>query len=124
METYDLVVIGGGPAGYVGSIRAAQLGMKTMCVEKRKRFGGPCLNVGCIPSKALLDATEHYHQVCHASKDFGVDVQGVSFDLLQMMKHKDRVVGGLQDGIDFLFKKNKVTRSVATARIRACPSFS
>ena len=119
METYDLVVIGGGPAGYVGSIRAAQLGMKTICIEKRKRLGGTCLNVGCIPSKALLDATEHYHQVCHASKDFGVDVQGVSFDLLQMMKHKDRVVGGLQDGIDFLFKKNKVTRSVATARIHA-----
>lgn len=116
-ELYDLVVIGGGPAGYVGSIRAAQLGMKVACIEKRPRLGGTCLNIGCIPSKALLDATEHYHQVLHASEGFGVSVERVSFDLSKIMKHKDSVVGGLQDGIDFLFQKNKISRFVGTGKV-------
>lgn len=116
-ELYDLVVIGGGPAGYVGSIRAAQLGMKVACIEKRPRLGGTCLNIGCIPSKALLDATEHYHQVLHASEGFGVTVEGVGFDLLKIMAHKDAVVGGLQDGIDFLFQKNKISRFVGSGRV-------
>lgn len=116
-EVYDLIVIGGGPAGYVGSIRAAQLGMKVACIEKRPRLGGTCLNIGCIPSKALLDATEHYHQVLHASEGFGVTVERVGFDLSKIMKHKDSVVGGLQDGIDYLFQKNKIIRLTGTGKV-------
>jgi dihydrolipoamide dehydrogenase len=116
-ELYDLIVIGGGPAGYVGSIRAAQLGMKVACIEKRPRLGGTCLNIGCIPSKALLDATEHYHQVLHASEGFGITVERVGFDLSKIMQHKNSVVGGLQDGIDFLFQKNKISRFVGTGKV-------
>lgn len=118
-EVYDLVVIGGGPAGYVGSIRAAQLGMKVACIEKRPRLGGTCLNIGCIPSKALLDATEHYHQVLHASAGFGVTAERVGFDLSKIMQHKDSVVGGLQDGIDFLFQKNKISRFIGAGKVQS-----
>lgn len=116
-EIFDLVVIGGGPAGYVGAIRAAQLGMKVACIEKRKTLGGTCLNVGCIPSKALLDATEYYHHSKHALTGFGVLAKEVSFDLNGIMKHKNATVKGLTDGIDFLFKKNKVTRIFGSGRI-------
>lgn len=116
-EVFDLAVIGGGPAGYVGSIRAAQLGMKVACIEKRPRLGGTCLNIGCIPSKALLDATEHYHQVLHASEGFGITVERVGFDLSKIMQHKDSVVGGLQDGIDFLFQKNKISKFAGTGKV-------
>ena len=108
--TFDLIVIGGGPAGYVGSIRAAQLGMKVACIEKRERLGGTCLNVGCIPSKALLDATEHYHHAKLSLSGFGIKVKEVLFELSEIMKHKENVVKGLADGIDFLFRKNRVAR--------------
>jgi dihydrolipoamide dehydrogenase len=107
-EIYDLVVIGGGPGGYVAAIRAAQLGLKTACVEKRGTLGGTCLNVGCIPSKALLQSSEKYEEAAHELNDHGVGVGAVSLDLGRMMGRKDKVVGDLTKGIEFLFKKNKV----------------
>lgn len=105
---YDLVVIGGGPGGYVGAIRAAQLGLKTAVVEKEKVLGGTCLNVGCIPSKALLESSEHYHTALHDLKKHGVQVGPVSLDLGTMMNRKDKVVLENNKGIEFLFKKNKI----------------
>ncbi|HCR85867.1 MAG TPA: dihydrolipoyl dehydrogenase [Alphaproteobacteria bacterium] len=108
-EMFDLVVIGGGPAGYVGAIRAAQLGMKVACVEKRPTLGGTCLNVGCIPSKALLHSSELYEQAKH-SEAHGIIAKDVKIDVAAMIKRKDNVVSELTKGIDFLFKKNKVTR--------------
>ena len=106
-EQYDVVIIGGGPGGYNAAIRAGQLGLKVACIEKRKTLGGTCLNVGCIPSKALLHATELYES---AEKDFesmGLKAK-VSFDIKDMMAAKDKTVSGLTDGIKYLFKKNKV----------------
>lgn len=108
MSNYDLVVIGGGPAGYVGAIRAAQLGMKVACVEKRGALGGTCLNVGCIPSKALLKTSERYEEAEHEFEGQGIKVKGLGIDLKQMMKNKDGIVGNLTKGIEGLFKKNKV----------------
>lgn len=116
-EVFDLAVIGGGPAGYVGSIRAAQLGMKVACIEMRDRLGGTCLNIGCIPSKALLDATENYHHSKHALSGFGIKTGDVSFEMNGLMNHKETVVKGLADGIDFLFRKNKVTRIRGKGRV-------
>jgi dihydrolipoamide dehydrogenase len=107
-KTYDLVVIGGGPGGYVAAIRAAQLGMTTACVEGRGRLGGTCLNVGCIPSKALLHSSEMFAQAAHGLAAHGVAVGDVSLDLGTMMGRKDKVVDDLTKGIEFLFKKNKV----------------
>jgi dihydrolipoamide dehydrogenase len=107
-DSYDLIVIGSGPGGYVCAIRAAQLGMKVACVEKRKTLGGTCLNIGCIPSKALLHASEKFHEAKDGLGDFGVKVSGVNLDLSKMMKFKDEVVGANTKGIEFLFKKNKI----------------
>ncbi|HTZ77005.1 MAG TPA: dihydrolipoyl dehydrogenase [Stellaceae bacterium] len=107
-ESYDVVVIGGGPGGYVAAIRAAQLGLKTACVEKRSSLGGTCLNIGCIPSKALLQSSEHYVEAQHALAQHGVKVAGVSLDLGTMQARKDKVVGENTRGVEFLFKKNKV----------------
>ncbi|MEM1409430.1 MAG: dihydrolipoyl dehydrogenase [Pseudomonadota bacterium] len=109
-QEYDVVVIGGGPGGYNAAIRAAQLGLKTACIDKREtgKFGGTCLNVGCIPSKAMLHASEAYE---HASKhfaDLGVKVEGLSLDLERMLGQKAEAVDGLTKGIEFLFKKNGV----------------
>lgn len=106
--SYDLIVIGAGPGGYVCAIRAAQLGMKVACVEKREKLGGTCLNIGCIPSKALLHASERYEGAQHHLKDLGIEVSGVKLDLPGMMKHKDKVVADNTKGIEFLFKKNKI----------------
>ena len=105
---YDLVVIGGGPGGYVTAIRAAQLGMRVACVESRSALGGTCLNVGCIPSKALLHSSELYHEATHVFADHGIKTGKVSIDLAGMMGRKDKVVGDLTKGIAFLLRKNKV----------------
>ena len=106
--SYDLVVIGTGPGGYVCAIRAAQLGLKTAVVEKRKTHGGTCLNIGCIPSKALLHASEVYEEVAHGLGGLGVVVGKPKLDLAGMMKHKDETVGANVQGVAFLLKKNKV----------------
>ncbi|WP_397591298.1 dihydrolipoyl dehydrogenase [Sphingorhabdus sp.] len=106
---YDLIVIGAGPGGYVAAIRAAQLGLKTACAESRETLGGTCLNVGCIPSKALLHASEMFHEAQSGSlTKFGIDFSGVSLNLDQMHAEKAKAVGELTGGIEFLFKKNKV----------------
>ena len=107
-KAYDLVVIGGGPGGYVAAIRAAQLGMTTACVEGRGSLGGTCLNVGCIPSKALLQSSEKFAEATKHFADHGIKVKDVSLDLKAMLGRKDKVVGDLTTGIEFLFKKNKV----------------
>ncbi|OYW85116.1 MAG: dihydrolipoyl dehydrogenase, partial [Sphingobium sp. 32-64-5] len=106
---YDVLVIGAGPGGYVAAIRAAQLGLKTACAESRETLGGTCLNVGCIPSKALLHASEKYEEVAGGLlAKYGVKVKGADLDLAAMMAEKTKVVGSLTGGIEFLFKKNKV----------------
>src|SRR3954463_9298793 len=107
-ENFDLIVIGGGPGGYVAAIRAAQLGFKTACVEMRKSLGGTCLNVGCIPSKALLESSEHFHIAKNKLAKHGVMVEGLKLDLAAMMKRKDTVVRQLTGGIAGLFKKHKI----------------
>merc|ERR1712169_109371 len=104
----DLVIIGGGVAGYVGAIKAGQEGLKVACIEKRGMLGGTCLNVGCIPSKSLLNNSHLYHQILHDTKKRGIDVGDVKLNLTQMMKAKDESVTGLTKGVEFLFKKNKV----------------
>ncbi|MCF3945939.1 dihydrolipoyl dehydrogenase [Acidiphilium sp. AL] len=108
-EQFDVIVIGGGPGGYVCAIRAAQLGMKVACVEKRATLGGTCLNVGCIPSKALLQSSENYHALLHGFAQHGVMAKEASFDLARMMGHKTDVVTANVKGVEFLFRKNKVT---------------
>lgn len=105
---YDVIVIGSGPGGYVAAIRAAQLGMKTAIVEKYSTLGGTCLNVGCIPSKALLDSSEHYHNAAHTFKTHGINLNDLKVDLPQMISRKDDVVKQNVDGIQFLMKKNKI----------------
>jgi len=105
---YDLIIIGAGPGGYVAAIRAAQLGLKTACVEKRAALGGTCLNIGCIPSKALLNSSEKFEEANHSFAAHGVELGSVKLNLKAMMARKDKVVGDLTKGIEFLFKKNKV----------------
>lgn len=105
---YDVAVIGGGPGGYVAAIKAAQLNLKTICIEKRGTLGGTCLNVGCIPSKALLNVTHKYHDVEQNFSKMGLNVKNLSYDMVAMQKHKDKVVKGLTMGIEMLFKMNKV----------------
>ncbi len=110
MNQHDLVVIGAGPGGYVAAIRGAQLGLNVACIDAEAALGGTCLRVGCIPSKALLEASERYHEAGHALADFGVKVSGVELDLERMLKRKEGIVAGLTQGVAGLFKKNKVTR--------------
>jgi dihydrolipoamide dehydrogenase len=116
---YDLIVIGSGPGGYIGAIRAAQLGMKVAVVEKDKTFGGTCLNVGCIPSKALLHASELYEEAGHDFPKMGIQVGNRALDLPAMMKFKDEGVDGNVKGVAFLFKKNKVDNYQGVGRIAA-----
>jgi dihydrolipoamide dehydrogenase len=116
-QSYDLVVIGSGPGGYIAAIRAAQLGMKTACIEKDPSLGGACLNVGCIPSKALLDSSERFAEVTKTLPRHGIKVGGVELDLGEMMKRKEKVVDGLTKGVAGLFKKNGVDRVEGAARI-------
>jgi dihydrolipoamide dehydrogenase len=105
---YDVIVIGSGPGGYVAAIRCAQLGLKTACIEKYATFGGTCLNVGCIPSKALLDSSEHYYNATHTFAEHGIKVKDLKVDIRQMIKRKNEVVEQTTGGISFLFKKNKI----------------
>lgn len=114
---FDLIVIGAGPGGYVAAIRAAQLGLKTACIEKRGTLGGTCLNVGCIPSKALLHSSEKFEEAQSHLAEHGVKVGKVELDLKTLMARKDKVVDDLTKGIDFLFKKNKVTNITGAAKI-------
>jgi dihydrolipoamide dehydrogenase len=114
---YDVAIIGGGPGGYVAAIRAAQLGMKVACVEKGDALGGTCLNVGCIPSKALLHSSERYSEARHEFGDQGIEVGEVKLDLGRMMARKDKIVGDLTKGVEFLFKKNKIDWVRGTGRI-------
>jgi len=109
MEKFDVTVIGSGPGGYVAAIRCAQLGMKTAIIERYNSLGGTCLNVGCIPSKALLDSSEHYHNATHTFTTHGIDITGVKVNLKQMIARKADVVKQNVDGINFLMKKNKIT---------------
>ena len=116
-ETFDVIIIGAGPGGYVCALRAAQLGLKTACVEKRATLGGTCLNIGCIPSKALLMSSENFEAATHDFKDHGVMVEGVKLDLARMHARKGEVVAANVKGVEFLFKKNKVTWLKGEGRI-------
>lgn len=116
---YDLVVIGAGPGGYVAAIRAAQLGLRVACVESEARLGGTCLRVGCIPSKALLEASERYSDAKHHFAEIGIKVSGLELDLDTMLKKKDSIVTGLTGGIEFLFKKHKIVRLAGHGQILA-----
>src|SRR5215470_8561146 len=113
-QTFDVVVIGAGPGGYIAAIRAAQLGFKTACIEGWKNakgelaLGGTCLNVGCIPSKALLGSSEEYEKASHHLEDHGITVSGLKLDLAKMQSRKDAIVTKMVKGVEFLFKKNKI----------------
>ena len=109
MADFDLIVIGAGPGGYVAAIRAAQLGMKVACVEKEQTLGGTCLNIGCIPSKALLNSSEKFAEISKHSEEHGISTGKVELDLSKLMQRKNKIVKQLTSGIGFLFKKNKVT---------------
>ena len=120
MSAFDLIVIGGGPGGYVAAIRASQLGLKTALIDKRETLGGTCLNVGCIPSKALLNSSEKYADAANGHLDgLGIQLGKVSLDLEAMMASKDEIVKSLTGGIDLLFMKNKIKRLQGTASITA-----
>ncbi len=108
-ETFDVIIIGSGPGGYVCAIRAAQLGFKVACVEKRATLGGTCLNIGCIPSKALLQSSENFHEAAHSFKDHGIEIGEIKLDLARMQARKGEVVAANTKGVEFLFKKNKIT---------------
>src|SRR5690606_23650590 len=105
---YDVVVIGSGPGGYVGAIRAAQLGLKVALIEKYNTLGGTCLNVGCIPSKALLDSSEHYHDALHKFVDHGIETGKLKVNMETMINRKNEVVNQTCKGVEFLMKKNKI----------------
>ncbi|MEP7002571.1 MAG: dihydrolipoyl dehydrogenase, partial [bacterium] len=115
----DVVILGGGPGGYVAAIRAAQLGFNTVCVEMDKTLGGTCVNVGCIPSKALLNSSEHYEFMNQHAAEHGIGVDGIRLDLAKMLKRKDDVVGQNTKGIEFLFRKNKITWAKGFGTLRA-----
>ena len=114
---HDLVVLGGGPGGYVAAIRAAQLGLNTACIDENDQFGGTCLRVGCIPSKALLESSHLYHEATHGMQSHGIKVEGAAIDLQAMLKRKDDVVSALTGGVNMLLKRNKVTSYVGRGRI-------
>jgi dihydrolipoamide dehydrogenase len=116
-ESFDVIVIGAGPGGYVCALRAAQLGMKVGCVERRATLGGTCLNIGCIPSKALLQSSENFEEATHSFRDHGVIIESVKLDLARMQARKGEVVSANVKGVEFLFKKNKVTWLKGEARL-------
>ena len=119
MAKHDLIVIGAGPGGYVAAIRAAQLGFNVACIEKEDSLGGTCVRVGCIPSKAMLESSERFHEVQHSFEEHGIDVSGVELNLEKMLARKDKVVKANTEGVAFLFKKNKITRYQGTGEITA-----
>ncbi len=108
-NNFDVIIVGSGPGGYVCAIRCAQLGLKTACIEASKTLGGTCLNVGCIPSKSLLNSSEMYHLANHKFGNLGIETKDIKLNLPQMMKNKEKSVLTLTKGIEFLFKKNKIT---------------
>src|SRR5438874_7064767 len=118
-ERYDVVVIGAGPGGYVAAIRAAQLGMRAACVDSRASLGGTCLNIGCIPSKALLQSSEKFAEAGRSLAEHGITIGELGLDLAAMMARKDKVVTTLTRGVEFLFRKNKVDWLKGTGRITA-----
>jgi len=118
-DHYDVLIMGAGPGGYVAAIRAAQLGFKTACVESRDSLGGTCLNIGCIPSKALLQSSEKFAEARHALAEHGIKIGEVALDLAAMMARKDKVVGTLTRGVEFLFRKNKIEWLKGRGRITA-----
>ena len=109
MDNFDLAIIGSGPGGYVCAIRAAQLGLKVCCIEKREKLGGTCLNIGCIPSKSLLH-TSHLYRQAKEMQNLGISFSNLSLDIGKMLDAKNKSVTSLTDGIDFLFKKNKIVK--------------
>src|SRR5690606_14165884 len=115
--SYDVIVIGTGPGGYVCAVKAAQLGLKVAVVEKRATYGGTCLNVGCIPSKALLHASETYAHATHGMDKLGIELSGATLNLGKMMAHKDGVVKANVDGVAYLFKKNKIDTFHGTGKV-------
>ena len=115
----DLLIIGGGPGGYVAAIRAAQLGKSVVCVERDKTLGGVCVNVGCIPSKALLESSHHFEFAQHGAAAHGISVGKIAIDVAAMLKRKDEVVAANTKGVEFLFKKNKITWFQGTATLKA-----
>lgn len=117
--SFDLIIIGAGPAGYTGAIRAAQLGMKVACIEKRQTLGGTCLNVGCIPSKAMLDMSEKFDDANKHFKDIGINISKLELDIAKMLESKNKVVSDLCKGIEGLFAKNKIQKITGTAKIIA-----
>lgn len=114
---HDLIVIGSGPGGYVAAIRAAQLGLDVACIEEEEALGGTCLRVGCIPSKAMLESSDRYHEARSALAGHGIRVKGIELDLPAMLRRKNEVVGGRTKGVEFLLKKNKITRYRGRGRI-------
>ena len=124
MASYDVVVIGSGPGGYVCAIKAAQLGLKVAVVERRETFGGTCLNIGCIPSKALLHASEIFAEVGHSFGELGVETGKTKLNLQKMMAHKDATVTANVNGVAFLFKKNKIDALRGTGKIVAAGKVS
>src|SRR5689334_13120868 len=116
-DSFDVVVIGAGPGGYPAAIRAAQLGMKVACAEMRETLGGTCLNIGCIPSKALLQSSERLEAARHSLAQHGVKITGIELDLAAMLARKDKVVADNVRGIEFLFKKHKIEWLKSRARI-------
>ncbi len=119
MTPADVVVIGGGPGGYVAAIRAAQLGFSTVCVEMDRTLGGTCVNVGCIPSKALLETSHHFEFISHDAQKHGIGVAAPTIDVAAMLKRKDEVVGQNTKGIEFLFRKNKITWAKGFGALKA-----
>jgi len=119
MNTVDVVIIGGGPGGYVAAIRAAQLGLTTVCVEMDRTLGGTCVNVGCIPSKALLESSHHFEFMGHEAKAHGISLADLKLDVATMQKRKDDVVGQNTKGIEFLFRKNRITWAKGRGTLKA-----
>ena len=119
MEKFDLIVIGGGPGGYVAAISAAQSGLKVACIDKRESLGGTCLNVGCIPSKRLLHSSKLYKDILHESINHGIQIKKPSFDISKMMEGKDNTINKLTNGIQHLFKKNNIKYIIGQASLES-----